>query len=75
MKDSYRRKEGHSYLDVTRGPLRYRRRRRVVATDVVKYTIVSLTVITLTVYMAVFEYQNQVIFNMTVFDVGSSLSY
>jgi hypothetical protein len=28
---------------------------------------VSLTVITLTVYMAVFEYQNQV-FNMTVFD-------
>jgi hypothetical protein len=35
---------------------------------------VSLTVITLTVYMAVFEYQNQVIFNMTVFDVGLSLS-
>jgi hypothetical protein len=37
--------------------------------------IISLTVITLIVYMAVFEYQNQVIFNMTVFDVGSSLSY
>jgi hypothetical protein len=35
----------------------------------------SLTVITLTVHMAVFEYQNQVIFNMTVFDVGPSLSY
>ena len=33
--------------------------------------ILSLTVITLTVgviYMTVFEYQNQVIFNMTVFD-------
>jgi hypothetical protein len=34
----------------------------------------SLTVITMTVYMAVFEYQNQVIFNMTVFDGGPSLS-
>jgi hypothetical protein len=30
----------------------------------------SLTVIPLTVYKAIFEYQNQVIFNMTVFDVG-----
>jgi hypothetical protein len=30
--------------------------------------IFSLTVTTLTVYMAVFEYQNQAIFNMTVFD-------
>jgi hypothetical protein len=28
----------------------------------------TLTVITLTVYTAVFEYQNQAIFNMTVFD-------
>ena len=32
--------------------------------------IFSLTIITLTVYMAVFEHQNQVIFNLTVFDVG-----
>ena len=42
-------------------------------------TIFSLTVITLTacvIYVAVFEYQNQVIFNMTVFvfDGGPSLS-
>jgi hypothetical protein len=36
---------------------------------------ISLTVITLTVYMAIFEYQNQVIFNMTVFDDGPSLSH
>jgi hypothetical protein len=38
----------------------------------------SLTVITLTVYVinnAVFEYQNQVIFNMHVFGGGPSLSY
>ena len=38
----------------------------------------SLTVITLTVCVinnVVFEYQNQVIFNMTVFDGGPSLSY
>jgi hypothetical protein len=30
----------------------------------------SLTVMTLTVHMAIFEYQNQVIFNTTVFDGG-----
>jgi hypothetical protein len=34
-------------------------------------TTFSLTGITLTVYMAVSEYQNQVIFNMTVFDGGA----
>jgi hypothetical protein len=39
---------------------------------------ISLTPITLTVgviYTTVFEYRNQVIFNMTVFDGGPSLSY
>jgi hypothetical protein len=35
----------------------------------------SLTVMTLTVYMPVFKYQNQGIFNMTLFDGGPSLSY
>jgi hypothetical protein len=41
------------------------------------YNTLSLTVITLTVgviYTTVFEYQNQVIFNMTVFDGRPSLS-
>jgi hypothetical protein len=34
-----------------------------------------VALITLTVYIAVFECQNQVIFNMTVFDGGPLLSY
>jgi hypothetical protein len=40
-------------------------------------TNVSLTVMTLTagvIYNFIFEYQNQVIINMTVFDGGPSLS-
>ena len=36
--------------------------------DTIKHLNLSLTVITLTFYMAVFEYQNQVIVNMTISD-------